>query len=783
MTQSPAQYAFTPDELRRMEHVDRLTAGGHTGVAPLLDMLDDPSWTVRRSVVAALATAGNAAVGPLCATLRDRRDSEARIAATVDALSMSSGDVDPALIALGGDPNPAVVADAAQILGRRRTSVGLPMLVKLTRHLDDNVAVAAIEALGRVGGRAAVDSLVDAVGSGNFFRTFPAIDVLGRSGDPRAIAPLTTLLDAPQYAAEAARALGRTGDPAATAPLVRLLARSAGATVRVAALSLQDLRRRNGERFGDAGHGEDGIRREGRDPAIVRHLVRALAEGDSSERVAICFVLGALGDPSTAPALSELLDGPPPVAEAATEALRRLGPEATTQVLQGLRAGDSAKRRALLPLVSRAAATPDVVACLDDTDPDVRALACDALGRLGAITAVRALFPLLSDANPRVAFAALGAVQSLGGRETETLALKAARAADARVRLAAMRILAYFGFGSALDVLLDALADADERVREAAIQGLPLVEEPRALAALLAAAKDVDPRTRGVAMRALGQTSGDLRVSAYLLKGLGDADPWVRYYACQALGRLAFEPAVEAIIRLLADPAGQVRVAAVEALSCLKSPIALGGLKTAVTDAESDIKRAALVGLGVAGQTDSLPVILDAARSADAATRLVALSALAGFRTPEVLRAMSAAATDGDESVRTAAIGFLAATPGANATAALVSLLPGAISVEQIVAALAVDVDGRVDGLSAALDGADDETASALTSALARLRRADATAALVAAMTNANSRARKAAAATLAGIGNKEALAVLRSAATDDPEPEVRRICALLLAR
>jgi len=201
------------------------------------------------------------------------------------------------------------------------------------------------------------------------------------------------------------------------------------------------------------------------------------------------------------------------------------------------------------------------------------------------------------------------------------------------------------------------------------------------------------------------------------------------------------------------------------------------------SSAESDIKRAALVGLGVAGQTDSLPVILDAARSADAATRLVALSALAGFRTPEVLRAMSAAATDGDESVRTAAIGFLAATPGANATAALVSLLPGAISVEQIVAALAVDEEGRVDGLSAALDGADDETASALTSALARLRRADATAALVAAMTNANSRARKAAAATLAGIGNKEALAVLRSAATDDPEPEVRRICALLLAR
>ena len=73
----------------------------------------------------------------------------------------------------------------------------MPALVALSRHADDNVAVAAIEALGRIGGRAAVESLVDAVDSGNFFRTFPAIDVLGRSGDPRAVAPLTALLDEP----------------------------------------------------------------------------------------------------------------------------------------------------------------------------------------------------------------------------------------------------------------------------------------------------------------------------------------------------------------------------------------------------------------------------------------------------------------------------------------------------------------------------------------------------------------------------------------------------------
>ena len=783
MTAAHGQFAFTPDEMRRMERVDQLLAGGDASVEPLLEMLDDSSWTVRRAVVAALAAAGSGAVAPLCALLRTRRDNEARIAAAVDALSASSGDADAALIELAADGDPAVVADAAQILGRRRAAAGLPTLVGLTRHVDDNVAVAAIEALGRVGGRAAVDSLVESVGSGNFFRIFPAIDVLGRSGDPRAIEPLTALLDVPQYAAEAARALGRTGDQAAVAPLVRLLAHSIGATVRIAALALQDLQRRNAERFGDAGPIGDGIRKAGRDPTIARHLVRALVEGDDSERVAMCFVLGALRDPSTAPALSELLDAAPPVAAAAAEALRHLGPEATARVLEGLRAGDSAKRRALLPLVVRAAATPDVIACLQDADPDVRALACDALGRIGAMLAVPSLFPLLADANPRVAFAALGAIQSLGGRETETLALKAAREGDPRVRRAAMRILAYFGFSSALDTLLGALADTDERVREAAIQGLPLVEEPRARAALLAAAKAPDAHTRSIAMRALGQTSGDLRVNAYLLKGIGDPDAWVRYYACQALGRLAFEPAVDAIVRLLSDPAGQVRVAAVEALSGLGSPLALEALRTAVADSEGDIQRAALVGLGVARQIESLPVILAATRAPDPATRLVALSALGGFDTPTVLPVLVQAATDTDENVRTAAMGFLSVMPGAEATRALVDLLSRAPSAEPVVAALSMNADGRVQGITAALESADDETAGALTSALARLRRADATAVLVGAMASPNSRARKAAASTLGGIGSKEALAVLRTAATTDPEPEVRRICTLLLAR
>ncbi|MBC8132465.1 MAG: HEAT repeat domain-containing protein [Deltaproteobacteria bacterium] len=787
--------ALSPEELERTGRIDRLSAQGGDGIPFLVAMLDDPSWIVRRAVVAALSSAGALAIRPLCHALAFSRDSETRIAAVVDALSTVGGDADEELEQLVANADPAVVADVAQILGRRRAagSVPLTLLARLARDSDDNVAVAAIEALGRIGGSAAVDTLVDCVRSGNFFRAFPAIDVLGRSGDPRAVAPLTDLLGQPQYAPEAARALGRTGDRAAVPPLAHFLARSTGAMVRLGALALTDLRRRHLERYGgvDVVDIDEAIgaqlgrpwQREAGESATVGNLLRVLPAADAQEQAAICLLLGLLGDPSAGPALGLLLDAVPPVGPAAADALIRLGRKADVQIAQGIGTGNSVQRCFFLGLVSHAGATSDVVACLDDPDPDVRAAACEALARMGGTAIVGKLFPLLADSNTRVSFAALAAIQSLGSSETESLALSAARSPDAQVRRAAMRMLAYFGFRAALDAFLDALNDPDSKVREAALHGLPFVEDPRAVDALWAAAKSPLARTRAVAMRAFGQCADDPRVHGYLLKGLVDSDAWVRYYACQSLGRLAIQPAASALIELLSDPAGQVRVAAVEALACLKSTVALAALRVATTDADADIQRAALVGLGVAKDLDSLPVLLAAARSEDPATRLVALSALAGMKSPEVTAMLAIAARDPDENVRTAALSFLAAIPDATATQVLLGLLRDAPQPDKILAALATHHGGRVPALRAALETADAEIAFHLAAVLARLRHPDANSTLVAAMTMGNVTARKAAASTLAVLASKEALTALSDAAAHDPASEVRQICSLLLAR
>ena len=79
---------------------------------------------------------------------------------------------------------------------------------------------------------------------------FPAIDVLGRSGDPRAVEPLAALLQHPHYALEAVRALGRSGHPSAIRPLAQLLHSDNVLFVRLAAVALDELERRCFEQYG-----------------------------------------------------------------------------------------------------------------------------------------------------------------------------------------------------------------------------------------------------------------------------------------------------------------------------------------------------------------------------------------------------------------------------------------------------------------------------------------------------------------------------------------------------
>jgi HEAT repeat protein len=727
----------------RIECVEAFARSGTQGIPPLVALLVDRSWVVRRAVVTALAGAGDPAVSALSDVLSTMRDDEARLAAAVDALVASRGDVEPTLLRLlETETAPAVLCDAIQVLGRRKSEVAAPALRRMADHADDNVAVAALEALGRLSTTGSIDSLIATIEKRNFFRTFPAIDVLAKTRHPRAVAPLVALLAVPEYAAEAIRVLGTTGQLSAAAPLATLLAAADDATVRIAASAIDELAAVIDARMGEqgaVGRIVAGIATSG----TAHRLIAAMNGADDEEQNRLVVVLGFVDD---------------------------------VHVVDLLDAGTSARRLRILSLLERPRAhVAAIAACLTDHDPAVRALACDVLARAGEPAASPALFTLLGDADARVAQSAAGAIQSLGSDQTKTLVLEAAVSTDARVRRNALRILAYFGYPEGFELLVRAMSADDLRIREAAIQGLAFLDDARAIAALFDTSAHESPRMRAAVMRALGHTDA-ASAGTVLRAALGDGDPWVRYYACQSLAKLGVEGAEDDVIRMLEDPAGQVRLAAVEGLARFPGARAGLALEGLAGSSDEDMRRAAIVGLGILGRDEAMPLLQTAAAEGDPATRLVAIAALAELGHRDVVPTLARAAADVDENVQRSALALLARRSGYAATEAILQLLGRPHLQGAVVDALGTFSEGRVEAILAALEVADLAAAQLLVAALVRLQRGEPGFVLLAVLDFENPHARCAVVGALAGIDTPETRAALARVASSDPDAEVRRV-------
>lgn len=770
-------FTLTEAEHRRVAQIDRLVALGSFGIDELLASMSDPSWTVRRASVAALAALGDDSVGPLCVWLRDRRTEEHSIAAAVDALAASMGEsATSAVLALLDDPRAAIAADAAQILGRRHASEAAPMLGRAIAHANDNVAVAAIEALGVIGGSGAIDELIAVTRDRSFFRTFPALQVLAKSGDPRAIGPLASLLEDEVYRLEAVRALGRTGSVQAVAPLASLLPRGGEAIVRLVALALAELVTR-AEWNGAVDQVVEALR-----VIITPSLARfagALRATDADERAAIAVVLGRIGDASVVPALARLLDDPE-VREIATEAIQRIGGAHDDAQIAAL-AGDPATRIAVLPVVNSRRAAPSVRALLQDRDAEVRALACDALARIGDSVAVPDLFDALADPNPRVALAATAAIHSLGVPDTGARAIAALTLGSPAVRRRALRIIAYMGFAEAFDAVCVALGDPDLRISELAVASLGAIDDPRVDRVLGDIARSPIPALRASAMRAAVHRLG-AGASAILERGLTDEFAWVRYYACQGLGRIGRWQAVDQLVTRLGDAAPHVRISAIEALAHLETPAAWQALCSAAGSADPDERRAALASIGLGSNPVALPFLVNAAGSLDVATRLIALSGLARRPEESALQVIVAAALDDLVEVRDAARSLLGEREDRAAAETVVDLALACLPEHPVHLTLSRPGAARIAAIAARLAVVDDRRAAILTAALARMRDAAATTTLFEALALPHPPARHAAATMLVAMGAEGARSAVARMASDDPDLDVRRVCAALVA-
>jgi len=455
----------------------------------------------------------------------------------------------------------------------------------------------------------------------------------------------------------AARLLGDLGDPRAVAPLIDALTDRRGPALS-AAWALVEI-------------GAPAV-----DPLIV-----ALRDPDAALADAAAQALGKIGDVrAVAPLLGALTHEQPQVCQAAASGLVQIGAPAIDPLVGALADRSATVRSGAAAALAELGWTPDrggagawywvtrgewaraarlgaaavapLVVTLREGEGSARVAAVQALGKTGAAQAVPPLIDALSDRDLAVRQAAAAALGQHGMRQ-----------ADAALR------------SRAVDALIDALHDRSNAVRQAAAAALGQIGDPSAVAPLIEALNDKEIALRRAATAALVQI-GDPRALEPLNRALQDGDPAVRELAADALAKLGWHPDEAAsgatywIVQRQWDRCVEIGAPAVPPLI------------DALRDEDPDVRRAAAEALGqiAARQADAavgaraaepLGVLL----RQDPHARQAAAGVLGRIGAPAVRPLIAALEQEGgDEQVRDAATGALAQI-GPPAVEALIAAL------------------------------------------------------------------------------------------------------------
>lgn len=147
---------------------------------------------------------------------------------------------------------------------------------------------------------------------------------------------------------------------------------------------------------------------------------------------------------------------------------------------------------------------------------------------------------------------------------------KMSQSPEFRVRQRAAYSLGHSEAPEAVELLMNALEDEHWQVRNAAAKSLGDLTAVDAASPLARALGDVNAtvrKTAGKALAGMGTT-----ISPVVMGVLSDPNPLARERAVQVLSKTGGEPAVQALTRVLNDPAAEVRKSAAIALGELNDP-------------------------------------------------------------------------------------------------------------------------------------------------------------------------------------------------------------------
>ena len=218
------------------------------------------------------------------------------------------------------------------------------------------------------------------------------------------------------------------------------------------------------------------------------------------------------------------------------------------------------------------------IKALDDENPEVRAIAAEALGQMKDPRAVDALLGLLEDNNSGVRTTTVRTLGKIGTENTvKPLIKQLAADKNPDFRICAIEALGNLNDKLAIEPLIKSLEDKVPEVRIAAARSLGSLGDERAEEALIVKLDKSTQELQKQMILALGKIGGKKTVEA-LIRKLEDKDPEIRKCAAESLGKLGDLRSVDPLLRCLEDKISEVRNAAAYSLGILRTDKAVDAL-------------------------------------------------------------------------------------------------------------------------------------------------------------------------------------------------------------
>ena len=475
-------------------------AGGDENEAKLIGVLTSKAPPQEKAITCKrLAIFGSKAAVPALAPLLADKDlaSWARIALE----AIPGPEADEALRKAVGSLKGNLLIGTINSIGVRRDAKAVDLLIAKLEDTDAEVASAAAEALGRIGGDHATDALEQflpgappAVRSSVAYGCILCAERLHAEGKSAAAVRLYDAVrkeDLPkQRHIEAIRgailARGSAGLPL-------LVAQLQSPDKAMFGIGLRTARELPGGDVTDALVGELGKLKPDRraflilaladrgDPKALPAVLAAAKSGPSNVRIMAMGTLEGFGNASCVPVLlAAALEADAAVAQKAKSTLARLPRGEVDADIAARLPKASPKTRAVLIYLAGLrrieSALPALVQCTTDPDAGCRAAAVAAIGTIGEKKHVADLVKILlkaSDAKEREGLdKALRTISARAGSACAGDLMPLAKSGEKGVRVIALHVLACAGGGDALAAVKSALADKDEAVQDEAVRTL-----------------------------------------------------------------------------------------------------------------------------------------------------------------------------------------------------------------------------------------------------------------------------------------------------------------------